>query len=470
MEAVDQRLQGASASTERGLVVVGGCVALAVMSLALPAALTFDAWAWLVWGREIGALDLDTTGGPSWKPLPVLVTTLLAPLGEAAVPLWLVVARTGALLAVVATYRLAARYAGAPAGVVAAGLLLLTPDGDPRFLRLVGEGHVAPLSVAFALFAVESHLDGRPSRALALGWAAALLRPEAWPFLGAYGLWLWLHDRGRRRLVTVALVTVPVLWFGGDWWGSGDPLHGADAAQVAADDAVLRRLGDAMWVGASMVVVPAWFAAAAAVVSARHRRERVLLAVAAGAIAWSAVVVVMATALGYAALSRFFLPAAAVACVLAGIGVVRGVSAFRERREGALLGPVAVVTVLASVALVVPRVAGAVSVLDAVGRRGHLEDELDQVIERAGGAATLAACGEIGVDGHGLLRTALAWKLELPLHRVPRELTGSSGVMLVRAGGPVDTEISAQPSARVLVRSSEWVAFAVDCPGAVAAS
>ena len=51
------------------------CVALAVVSLVVPASLAFDAWAWLVWGRETLHLDLATTAGPAWKPLPVLVTT-----------------------------------------------------------------------------------------------------------------------------------------------------------------------------------------------------------------------------------------------------------------------------------------------------------------------------------------------------------------------------------------------------------
>ena len=48
--------------------VVGGCVALSALALLLPATLAYDPWAWLTWGREIAHLDLDTTGGPSWKP------------------------------------------------------------------------------------------------------------------------------------------------------------------------------------------------------------------------------------------------------------------------------------------------------------------------------------------------------------------------------------------------------------------
>jgi hypothetical protein len=62
--------------------LITACMALAGASLVLPSEPSYDPWAWLVWGREIAQLDLDTTGGPSWKPLPVAFTLLFAPLGE----------------------------------------------------------------------------------------------------------------------------------------------------------------------------------------------------------------------------------------------------------------------------------------------------------------------------------------------------------------------------------------------------
>jgi len=56
--------------------IVAGAVVVAALSLLLPQGLAFDPWAWLVWGRDAGRLALDTTTGPSWKPFPVLFTTL----------------------------------------------------------------------------------------------------------------------------------------------------------------------------------------------------------------------------------------------------------------------------------------------------------------------------------------------------------------------------------------------------------
>ena len=93
-------------------VALAACVAVTLLSLLVPTAPGYDALAWLVWGREIAGLELDTRAGPAWKPLPVAFTTAFALVGEAAAPLWLAVARAGGLLAVVAAFRLAARLAG----------------------------------------------------------------------------------------------------------------------------------------------------------------------------------------------------------------------------------------------------------------------------------------------------------------------------------------------------------------------
>src|SRR5947209_17065936 len=91
------------------LVVCGAALVIAAVSLLIPSTPSYDPWSWLVWGREIIHLDLHTSGGPSWKPLPVIFTTVFAIFGKAAPDLWLVVARAGAIVAVVMTAKLAWR-------------------------------------------------------------------------------------------------------------------------------------------------------------------------------------------------------------------------------------------------------------------------------------------------------------------------------------------------------------------------
>lgn len=439
-------------------------MAVACLSLVIPASISFDPWTWLVWGREVAGWRLDTTGGPSWKPLPVLVTTILAPLGDLAPTAWLVVARTMGLLAVAMTYRLAKRFAGSVAGLLAAAMLVLAPDGGPRFLRTVAEGHSAPAEAAFALLAIESHLDEHHGRALAFATALALLRPEAWPFLLGYAAWLWWREPARRPLVAAMLAAVPLLWFGGDWVGSGSPLHGADTAQVISSGPI-DRLGSALDRVAKVVVAPAWVAAVYAVFRAARRGDRELPAIGAMALAWAVLVVAMSVFLGYAALSRFLLPAGAVLCVLAGVGLVWCYDAVPR---GAARVALVVVAMLVSAPLVLPRVAGLGGQVAGVAERQRMERSLRIAIDRAGGPDAVTACGTVVADRVDLPQAVLAWELDLPLHDVhsTRRVRSGSRVVILRAGGREERRLAATDGIEreTLADSTYWSIVAVDCP------
>src|SRR3954453_2567779 len=128
------------------------CLALAAASLALPSGLSYDQYAWLIWGRDLAPLGLSVDGpGTSWKPLPAMIDALLTPLGRSAPYGWLVIARAGALFAVWmaarVAWRLAPRGMGALAGAIAAASLLLTHE----WLRRIGVGNSEGLMVAFGL-------------------------------------------------------------------------------------------------------------------------------------------------------------------------------------------------------------------------------------------------------------------------------------------------------------------------------
>ena len=144
-------------------------VALAVLALTaltflVPSAPTYDPWAWIVWGREILHLDLSTVDGPSWKPLPVLLTTPFALFGGLAPDLWLFVARAGAIAGVVMAFRVARRLGGVPAGAAAAGAYAVAP----WMLRNSALGNSEGLLVALGLAAVDRHLAGRTAPRLPL--------------------------------------------------------------------------------------------------------------------------------------------------------------------------------------------------------------------------------------------------------------------------------------------------------------
>ena len=74
-----------------------------------------------------------------------------------------------------------------------------------------------------------------------LGLLACLLRPEVFPFLAAYGLWLWFAEPAHRRLTVGVAVALPLLWLVPEWIGSGQPAERRNAgAQRALVEPVAR--------------------------------------------------------------------------------------------------------------------------------------------------------------------------------------------------------------------------------------
>jgi len=205
-------------------------LALSALTLLVPSQPGYDAWAWLVWGRELAALDLDTVQGPAFKPLPVAVTALASGLGDGAPALWLAIARAGALAAVALAARLAWRLGGGswPAAAVAGAGVALSAG----WWWHAAVGNAEGLFLALVLAALHQELDRRHGRVLALGFTASLLRPEAWPFLGVYGVWRWWRDPALRPWLAAAAAALPVLWLGPELVGSGDLMRSSQRAQI----------------------------------------------------------------------------------------------------------------------------------------------------------------------------------------------------------------------------------------------
>jgi hypothetical protein len=403
---------------------VAAAVALAALSLILPWATTYDPWAWIVWGREVAHLDLRTTAGPSWKPLPVLFTTAFAPAGPAAPALWLVVARAGGLLAIAAAYAVARRLAGAVAGVTAATALLL----DVPFDRVVWLGDSEGLLVAAVLAAVERHCAGARRAAFVLGCVAALLRPEVWPFLALYGAWLGWRDPRARPLVFVATVVLAVLWFAPELWGSGQFWRSASRARDPATGAAAFAPDPALEVvrrARVMLVGPVKAAALAALLFAlarwRTRTGRTTLVLAACAGLWLAIVAAM-TAHGFSGNERYVMAPMAIVCTLAGVGVAYGaevgVRLARRRRLAPRLLAGAGAALLA--AGIVPY---ASATAQALGRQlatleyqATLRSGMREAIAEVGGDARVRACGTPVTENYSV--PMLAWYLDLHIAAV----------------------------------------------------
>jgi hypothetical protein len=385
---------------------VAACLALAALSLLLPWALAFDPWSWVVWGRDVTRLELDTAGGPSWKPLPVVATTFLALAGGAAPALWLVLARAGGLLAVAGAVVLARRLGGAAAAAVAAALAI---GLSSWWFFNTALGNSEGLLAAAVLWAVVAHLDGRTRAALALALGAALLRPEAWPFLGLYALWLWRTRRESLGVLALALIPVPVLWFGPDVIGAGGALGASDAARgtaspqsaVNADFPAVEVLLDF----ADLLTPPVLVAAlAGAALGGRTARQ-----LAVGALAWVALVAVMTQA-GYAGNPRYNVAPAAVACVLAGVGVAVTARRMAHPATGPVLAAVLAAATLAFTA-------GDLSdQLDELGARADRREQLNALVDRAGGPTAVKRCGAVYTNQP--MKAMLAWRLDVAMEHL----------------------------------------------------
>ena len=392
--------------TARGpLWLIAGALGLAALSLLLPWAIAFDPWAWISWGRDITRFSLDTSDGPSWKPLPVVATTVFSFAGDAAPVLWLLVARAGGLLALAGAAVLGNRLAGPLAAVVAAATMAVT---NWWFFN-TALGNSEPLFAAATLWAVLAYLDGRPRLALWLAVAGGLMRPEAWPFIGLYVLWLWRTRQASTLELGSALGVLALLWFGPDVIGAGGALGASEAAlgpgsALAASNADIPGL-QVLIDFARMVTWPVLLAA----VVAAALGDRTVRFLALGATAWVLLVAVMTQA-GYTGNPRYNVPAAAICCVLAGVGVVL-LGRRLSSGPGLALRPLIAFAVIAGAFLIAQDKLD--HQLDELGRRADRREQLNALVERAGGPAAIRACGAVRTIQE--MKAPLAWRLDIGL-------------------------------------------------------
>jgi hypothetical protein len=387
-------------------------LAITALTFLAPSAPTYDPWAWIIWGREVLHFDLSTVDGPSWKPLPVLLTTPFALFGSLAPDLWLFVARAGAIAGVVMAFRVAKRLGGVPAGAAAATAYALAP----WTIRNAALGNSEGILVALVLAAVDRHLAGRYRQAFLLALGAGLLRPEVWPFLGLYGLWLFWRDVGARKLVAIGFLALPVLWLLPELWGSGDLLRAAHRAHnPRANSAAFAEdpTGEVIRQFVAMLNIVVKVAVPALLVvwllRRRHlrREQRVALALLAGGAAWVLEVAVM-TNDGFSGNGRYLILPAALACVLGGTALgwlVRALPSNVIRRP--LVVPL--IAVIAAVGFAAPSFHRLNAVKASVYYQARLTDGLDDVIARAGGKDRLLACGTPYTGAFQV--PAIAWQL-----------------------------------------------------------
>ncbi|HEY4278710.1 MAG TPA: hypothetical protein VGM91_10840 [Conexibacter sp.] len=460
-------------------------IIIAAFTLLYPSTPTYDPWAWIIWGREIVHFNLQTTGGPSWKPLSVAFTTLFAPFGSVAPDLWLTVARAGAVMSIIMSFRLAGRLTGGsvPARLIAgviAGMALIISS---QFVRNMTLGNSEGLLVALGLWGIERHLDGKYRQAFVLGFLCALLRPEIWPFLAVYGVWLIVLDTSRKEILFVAGtgVLILALWLLPEYWGSGDLWRAADRAQDPSPNSpafakfpfwqVLKNT----W---PLILTPIKAASAFGFLVAcwnwwRARRDVAVITLTVLSVLWICLIALMTQA-GFSGNPRYIILATTVIAVIGGVGFGRAVDIagavvgrFSAERNGRVLaigaGLLAGVVLLgATYHWAGPRFRSFGNLDRALRYQAELRIDLSNSLDKVGGKK-LAQCGPVTTGTYQV--PMVAWYLGLHTLQVGLDIQPRGVIVASRSTGaaPLAPEAPYPPGYEKLVAQRSTTLFST-CP------
>ena len=395
------------------------CVSLASLTLLLPSVPSYDPWSWLVWGREVVHLDLNTMTGPSWKPLPVLLTAPYSLAGSAAPDLWLATARAATFGAVLVAVTLGMRFAGRLAGVFAGAALLLSP----WLWHAVWTGNSEGILILCVLAATERQLAGRSGQAFALAVVAGLLRPEAWVFLGLYAAWLVAQDRRRLRWAVGGLALIPALWFLPELWGSGSLFRAAERAREAGLDAPANTAHPALTVLQNFGRLAPWHVRLGVVawivwllLGRRHTKAEIsAMALGGLGLAWLLIVAAMSE-IGFSGIDRYIFICVAIACVLAGVGLAWTLIALCRPGDMRVARSAGAVLIAALSLAGVGKLSRDFRLVKQLDHEAAVLDDLDVAIRSAGGPHALEACGPLYASHQ--TTPSIAWTLGRHLEEV----------------------------------------------------
>ena len=400
-------------------ILVAVSVLFVVLTRMKPA---YDAYGWMVWGRQTLHWDLDTNGAPSWKPLTFMFTLPYALVMSAQTWLWSVTSVIGALAGALFGGRIAYRLTGpAPnrpyAPIIAAIFAGVGVLGIADYWHQILIANSDPMVVAICLAAIDFHLCKRYRLAFAMVLLASFGRPEAWPFALGYAIWAWWRVPGMRVLAAAGVVSIPLIWFGvsaltaKSWLRPGDlALDSVNVLHGNKFIGVTRRL-------LGLYEPPMQIAAALAIAFAVVIRDRVWLTLAGLAFVWLAIEIAFALH-GWSAVTRYLFEPEAVLVVLAGAGLGRVLAAGSPTSVAARLGGVAVAAILIGslIPTAVQRTRGAHSEIVKRRQAAVQIDRLETVLKQLGGPARIRACGQPVTTV--AWQSILAWEVELNVGNV----------------------------------------------------
>jgi hypothetical protein len=394
--------------------VVGLAVAFVVVVRVRPA---YDAYGWLVWGRQAVHLRLNTSAAPSWKPLTFLFTFpyALVP-GRAALWLWMVTAVATGFAAPVFAGRLAHRLAG-PAGAPAYARWVAAVLAAAGVLGLEGYWHFLliatadPMIVALCLAAIDCTLRGR----FRVGWVLLVLvclgRPEATPLVLAYAVWAWRGRRVPRWLLIGGVAAIPLLWFGIPALTSYSWLIAGKVLDESTNALTGNKVTAILTGFSGLYELPMQLAGLLALAMAVVLRDRRWLLMIGAAAVWLAVDIGLAIH-GSGVAPRYMFEPAAVIIVLAAAALGRLLTLEPHRvpvvRWAALAALAGLLVSMATPARLRARLFHNGVVLGRTwAKQIH---RLHQVIRRDGGPRRILACGQAVTTVS--YQSIVAWELD----------------------------------------------------------
>ncbi len=285
----------------------------------------YDPYGWMVWGYQTWHLSLNLGGAPSWKPLPYFFTVPFALFGHYELWLWMLTAVTISLAGVIFAGRIAYQLVGVedgdrrPAWIAAvfAGLGVL---GIESYMHFILSFQSDTMIVALCLGSIDQALAGRPRWALAIGTLASLGRPEAWAWLGPWGVWMWFKEPALRKWLVASCLFILFMWFGVPTITNHRPLLAEQLALRSPRELKQNKIVGTIHRFTGNQWLPVQLAALYATIVAFWRRNWTVLILAAAVVVWVIVETILVLR-GLPGVPRYLFEPTALMTVLAGVGL-----------------------------------------------------------------------------------------------------------------------------------------------------
>ncbi len=283
----------------------------------------YDPYGWLDWGYHTLHGTLNLGGAPSWKPFTFVFTVVYSLFGHWALYLWMLTAvsisLSGAVFGGRIAYRLTATEGG-PAWVAFAagafgGAAVL---GIQEYFHYLMSAQSDSMLVSVCLAAIDMYLCGRLRWAFWIGVLAGWGRPEVWPFLAIYGIYLIRRHPNMRKDVIGGAVLTLFFWFGVPTITNGRPNIAGQLALRSPRECTTGKITCTISRFAALDYIALELAALLVLGLALLRRNWTVVTLAGMAAGW--VVVEIAFVLhGFPGVPRYLFEPAGLTAVLAGI-------------------------------------------------------------------------------------------------------------------------------------------------------